>query len=249
MKMTSKRKLDMDKHGFTLVEVIVVLVIIVIISGLAVPNLIGSIQKNRVKEIVLQATNAEDEVMALTGKQYAMTADGNPPVGTPVTGSAIENAAETHVTVGGINADNDYVYIDSSEYTIGSSPSKSVALVGLAGKGRYEYERNTISEQNPDDIKVFINADTSGLDKNVATFAQPIPPTYVTYPLLYSWIDLEANGKNYRVYHNIWFGDNKNPTESDMNKSSDWASKLTEKLGWHVYEMNADGSGSYVASR
>ncbi|MDR0884856.1 MAG: prepilin-type N-terminal cleavage/methylation domain-containing protein, partial [Clostridiales Family XIII bacterium] len=60
-----------SKAGFTLIEVIVVIVIIGILASLATPNFIGYIHKLKVREIVRQAKLMDDELSALIAKQYA----------------------------------------------------------------------------------------------------------------------------------------------------------------------------------
>jgi type IV pilus assembly protein PilA len=60
-----------NKKGFTLIEVIVVLVIMGILAAIIAPNFSGYIHKLHVKEIVRQAKLMDSELSVLVGRQYA----------------------------------------------------------------------------------------------------------------------------------------------------------------------------------
>jgi prepilin-type N-terminal cleavage/methylation domain-containing protein len=60
-----------NKKGFTLIEVIVVIVIMGILAAIVAPNFSGYIHKLHVKEIVRQAKAMNDELSVLVGRQYA----------------------------------------------------------------------------------------------------------------------------------------------------------------------------------
>jgi prepilin-type N-terminal cleavage/methylation domain-containing protein len=61
----------MKKRGFTLIEIIVVIAILGILAAMVAPTFSGYIHKLHVKEIVRQAKVMEDELYALTARQYA----------------------------------------------------------------------------------------------------------------------------------------------------------------------------------
>ena len=50
-------KIKNQKHGFTLVELIVVLTILVILASLLIPSLTGYIRKAKEKTIITEATD------------------------------------------------------------------------------------------------------------------------------------------------------------------------------------------------
>ena len=63
------------KRGFTLVEMIVVIVIIGIGASIAVPNFARMIERNEWRGFIQTAQNAENALMSLTGLQYANIGD------------------------------------------------------------------------------------------------------------------------------------------------------------------------------
>ena len=78
-KIFSKQK--EKKNGFTLVELIVVLVILAILAAIMVPTLIGWIDKAKEKQAVLRANNLYKAAQAVASEGYAegkeLSADTN----------------------------------------------------------------------------------------------------------------------------------------------------------------------------
>lgn len=68
-----------SKKGFTLVELIVVLVILAILAAIMVPSLMGWIDKAREKEVILTARNAELAAQEIVMEYYAQTKTGATP--------------------------------------------------------------------------------------------------------------------------------------------------------------------------
>lgn len=68
-KIFSKQK--EKKNGFTLVELIVVLVILAILAAIMVPTLIGWIDKAKEKQAVLRANNLYKAAQAVASEWYA----------------------------------------------------------------------------------------------------------------------------------------------------------------------------------
>jgi prepilin-type N-terminal cleavage/methylation domain-containing protein len=60
-----------DKKGFTLVEVIVVLVILAILMAIAVPSLTGYIDKARYSNLIVQGASAKTAVQTIITMAYA----------------------------------------------------------------------------------------------------------------------------------------------------------------------------------
>ena len=72
--------------GFTLVELIVILVILAIISALLIPTLIGYIEEARSKKYLPNAKSCFDAAQSMFSKEYGL--HETPALGTPVIGGA-----------------------------------------------------------------------------------------------------------------------------------------------------------------
>ncbi|MBP5762469.1 MAG: prepilin-type N-terminal cleavage/methylation domain-containing protein [Lachnospiraceae bacterium] len=75
-----------SNKGFTLVELIVILVILAIISALLIPTLMGYIEQARAKKYLPNAKSCYDAAQAMFSKQYGL--QETPALGTPVVGGA-----------------------------------------------------------------------------------------------------------------------------------------------------------------
>ena len=65
-------KIKNQKHGFTLVELIVVLTILVILASLLIPSLTGYIRKAKEKAIITEATDVWKASQAALSECYAV---------------------------------------------------------------------------------------------------------------------------------------------------------------------------------
>lgn len=91
-----------DKKGFTLVELIVVLLILAILAALLIPALTGYIDKAQNKQIVAETRQAVMAAQTLADEDYAVgvkpTGLGQP-TNTRVTEAAIKELAEVDGTI------------------------------------------------------------------------------------------------------------------------------------------------------
>lgn len=70
-----KKLMKKDHKGFTLVEVIVVLVILAIMAAVLIPSLIGYIDKSRENSIVSETRSLVVAVQSLSSEKYAKQND------------------------------------------------------------------------------------------------------------------------------------------------------------------------------
>ncbi len=139
MKKTSNK-------GFTLVELIVVIVILALIAALLIPTLIGYIDEARAKKYLPNAKSCLDAAQALFSKQYGLNV--NLPAGTPVVSDA-----QDHSTSG--NQDQDITNTDFAKDVLKlagmpeNTPYLFMVGVGSAldAPGTVRYGR-TITEQD-----------------------------------------------------------------------------------------------------
>ena len=101
--------------GFTLVEVMVVLVIMGILVAIAAPTVGGYIDRITLRDYVRTAKMAEDTVMSLSGMQYAK-------VGNPIIGNPDPNAGQWDLTwakqyhIDESEKGKQYIYVDAWRY-------------------------------------------------------------------------------------------------------------------------------------
>jgi prepilin-type N-terminal cleavage/methylation domain-containing protein len=134
-KRTNKNTWHSEKRGFTLIEVIVVLTIMGIMASIVAPNFSGYIHKLQVKEIVRQAKLMDDELSALTARQYAEIGlaprighNGSDAYGTPGLQTVPKNNYIEAVVVNG-NGGLSYFGITA---TGGGAPQRGTGYVTLA---------------------------------------------------------------------------------------------------------------------
>ena len=148
----NKQKNHLSKNkGFTLVELIIVLVILAILAAILVPTLIGYIREAKIKRYLPNAQACKDAAQAAFAEQYAL--NGDAPAGTPVISGAKENSGEN-------NSNNDDQDVSNTEFAkeiirlAGVNPEPYLFMVAVgsnAGKKGTEaytpdiaYEKYTI---------------------------------------------------------------------------------------------------------
>lgn len=72
-----KKLIKKDQKGFTLVEVIVVLVILAIMAAVLIPSLIGYIDKSRQNTVVSETRSIVTSVQTLASEKYAKQNDSS----------------------------------------------------------------------------------------------------------------------------------------------------------------------------
>lgn len=71
------KKLRQNKKGFTLVEIIVVLVILAILAAITIPTMLGFVNDARNKALVNEARTAYVAAQSIASETYAVNKDAN----------------------------------------------------------------------------------------------------------------------------------------------------------------------------
>ena len=198
------------KRGFTLVEMIVVIVIIGIGASIAVPNFARMIQRNEWRSIVQSAQNAENALMALTGLQYANV--GNPQrVDWPGTVTSPEkefiSINQNPLTISGFNV---------FQVTVARSGNPS-----QRSAGEQEFFKRTM-------ISFSTQAAWAGGPPLCAVYCDTagLSGTYYRYDLVYSEFYMVSGNRDLAVFHGVTVGSDGKPTGSDPGR-------------WNIYQVDA----------
>ena len=187
----SKRK------GFTLVEVIVVIVILGILVGLSAPLVSGYVERITLRNYVSTARLAEDTVMSLTGMQYAKV--GNPIIGNPDPAAGqYQRTWSSNYYLDESELGSQYIYVDAWKYNkikyenndslrlmriapanLGAEPNTDPALNKRKSAGITEFRSRT-GEDIPIETWIVHNSDGNLCEQRISQSVFIIEDSNVT---------------------------------------------------------------------
>lgn len=113
-----KRLANKDRKGFTLVEVIVVLVILAILAAIMIPALTGYIDKARERSVIAETRAAVMAAQTIASTKYASETQGTTVTFTDSEKTEVKTLSEVEGTLGDITCSggkvNKLVYTDKT---------------------------------------------------------------------------------------------------------------------------------------
>ena len=136
----SAKRMLKSRKGFTLVELIVVLVILAILAAILVPQLLGWIDRAKINQDIFNARNCVTATQAQLTKQYAFAREGQK---AGVNGKDKQDQKRSTIVEGkyGVNdnGDVDVVGTQFAEDLLAMADEKPyILIVGLGRREKYE---------------------------------------------------------------------------------------------------------------